>query len=113
MAYSEFTIDRLQDEFGLAIDRADLHASVLEADLPAGLQERIARYLPLVLELGNEKARSELLIAPVLVEFKLLHQDRVSFFTGATFDVDEAAGLNGTCDYLFTRNPVQLLITAP
>ncbi len=114
MAYSDFTIADLKRRFSLTIDESkDLFAHVPEADLPAVLTETLARYLPLALNLSTEKARSELLIAPVLVEFKLLHRDRISLFSGVDFSVDEATGLKGRCDYILARSPEQLALTAP
>ena len=96
MAYSDFTIADLKRRFGLAIEEADdLFGHVAEVDLPAALTDTLARYLPLALNLSTEKARSELVIAPVLVEFKLLHRDRISLFSGVEFSVDEASGLEG------------------
>ena len=53
------------------------------------------------------------MIAPVLIEFKLLHRDRVSLFSGIDFTVDEEAGLKGRCDYILARSPEQLALTAP
>ncbi|MGL4551029.1 MAG: hypothetical protein ACRC33_07570, partial [Gemmataceae bacterium] len=114
MAYSDFTFPVVVSRFGLSVDSAtNLFESVPEADLPPGLADRLTRYLPLALVPSTEKARSELLIAPVLAEFTLLHPDRVGFFSGTTFDVDPEAGLNGRCDYILTRNPLQFAITAP
>ncbi len=65
------------------------------------------------MNLNTEKARSELVIAPILVEFKLLHRERVGLFSGVEFNVDEAAGLKGRCDYILSSNPEQLTLTAP
>ncbi len=114
MAYSDFTLTVVRQRFGLTVNEStDLFAAVPEADLPASLADTLARYLPLALNLSTEKARSELLIAPVLVEFKLDHRDRVSLFSGIDFTVDEAAGLKGRCDYILCRNPEQLTLTAP
>jgi len=114
MAYSDFTLAELKRRFQLGIDEAhDLFAGVAEADLPAVLVGSLARYLPLALNLNTEKARSELVIAPVLVEFKLLHRDRISLFSGVEFSVDEASGLKGRCDYILARSPEQLTLNAP
>jgi hypothetical protein len=77
------------------------------------LADTLARYLPLAVNVNTDKARSELVIAPVLVEFKLLHRDRISLFSGIDFTVDEAAGLKGRCDYILARSPEQLALTAP
>lgn len=114
MAYSDFTLSVVRQRFGLTLNEStDLFAATPEADVPASLADTLARYMPLALNLSTEKARSELLIAPVLVEFKLAHRDRVSLFSGIDFTVDAAAGLNGRCDYILSRNPEQLTLTAP
>jgi hypothetical protein len=114
MAYSDITLAELKGRFGLVVDEAtDLFADTPEAVLPAVLADTLARYLPLAVNVNTEKARSELLIAPILVEFKLLHRDRVALFSGIDFTVDEAAGLEGRCDYILARSPEQLALTAP
>lgn len=114
MPYSDFTIPELKRRFGLVVDEsADLFADVPAAELPPVLADALARYLPLAVNVNTEKARSELVIAPVLVEFKLLYRDRVGLFSGIEFNVDEAAGLKGRCDYILSRNPEQLVLSAP
>ena len=65
------------------------------------------------MNLNTEKARSELLIAPILVEFKPLHPDRISLFSGVEFNVDESAGLEGRCDDILSRSSEQLSLDAP
>ncbi len=114
MAYSDFTLTELKRQFQLVVDETrDLFADTAEADLTPSLADTLTRYLPLALNLTTEKARSELLIAPVLIEFKLLHRDRISLFSGIDFTVDEEAGLKGRCDYILARSPEQLDLTAP
>jgi len=114
MAYSDFTLPELKTRFHLIIDEAtNLFADTAEVDLPTALAATLDRYLPLAVNVNTEKARSELIIAPVLAEFKLLHRDRVSLFSGIEFTVDEAAGLKGRCDYILSRSPEQLALTAP
>ncbi len=114
MAYSDFTLADLRQRFGLTVtEGGDLFAAVPEVELPAGLADNLARYLPLALNLNTEKARSELLIAPVLVELKLRYPDQLSVFSGIDFTVDAAAGLSGRCDYILARSPQQLALTAP
>ncbi len=114
MAYSDFTLADLRQRFGLTVtEGGDLFASVPEVELPPNLASNLARYLPLALNLNTEKARSELLIAPVLVELKLLYPDQLSVFSGIDFTVDAAVGLSGRCDYILARSPQQLALTAP
>jgi len=114
MAYSDFTLPQLKRQFRLEVsESSDLFADVPEVELPAVLAETLARYLPLAVNVNTEKARSELMIAPILVEFKLLHKDRISLFSGIEFTVDEVAGLKGRCDYILALSPEQLALTAP
>lgn len=114
MAYSDFTLAALKSNFQLTVDEdTNLFGDTPEADLPGVLVNALARYLPLAVNVNTEKARSELVIAPVLIEFKLLHHDRVSLFSGIEFTVDDAAGLKGRCDYILSRGPEQLALTAP
>ncbi len=69
--------------------------------------------LPLAIATGSEKARSELVISPVLVELRRLLYRQISLFSGEDFTVDESLGLNGRCDFLISRSPEQLEIEAP
>jgi hypothetical protein len=114
MVYSDFTIAELKSRFQLVIDESsNLFAAAPEVDPPPVLADTLARYLPLAVNLNTEKARSELVITPILADFKLLHRDRISLFSGIEFNVDEAAGLKGRCDYILARSPEQLALTAP
>jgi hypothetical protein len=59
------------------------------------------------------KSRSELLIAPILVELRKLAQHQVSLFSGIDFSVDPGQGLNGVCDFMVSQSPEQLFVSAP
>ncbi|WP_395137750.1 hypothetical protein [Armatimonas sp.] len=114
MAYSDFTLPELKKRFLLTVDeQTNLFSEVPSQELPATLADILRRYLPLALNLNTEKARSELIIAPFLTEFKLLYWDRVSLFSGVEFNVDDANGLRGRCDFVLSENPEQLVLTAP
>ncbi|MBW3587641.1 MAG: hypothetical protein KY448_17910, partial [Cyanobacteria bacterium 0813] len=77
------------------------------------LQETLQFNLPLALEINSEKARSELIVAPILVEIKKLLPQRMSLFSGREFNVDAARGLSGYCDFIISRSPEQLVIESP
>ena len=114
MDYSDFTIPQLKQKFDIAIDEeTNLFGDVSAIELPATLTDILRRYLPLALNLNTEKARSEFIIAPLLAEFKLLHRDQLSLFSGIEFNIDEASGLKGRCDYILARSPKQLVLIAP
>ncbi len=69
--------------------------------------------LPVATATGSEKARSELIISPVLLEVRQILQQKISFFSGEDFTVDESQGLNGSCDFLLSRSTELIEIEAP
>jgi hypothetical protein len=114
MAYSEFTLRVLNRQFSLTIDEtADLFGDVPEATLRPQFQAQLDELVPLALAISSEKARSELIIAPVLLELWRMTEQRIGFFSGINFDVDKSQGLDGFCDYILTRTPRQLFVEAP
>lgn len=114
MAYNDFTLAKLRQRFGLTIrESAQLFAATPRAELPAHLATSLERYLPLARNLNTEKAKSELVIAPVLLELKLRYADRLSLFSGLDLPVDATLGLTGRCDFLLARSPGQLDLVAP
>jgi hypothetical protein len=76
-------------------------------------------FLKLTLEINTkrlrntEKAKSEFIIAPILYEIARKNEDKVSFFSGDSFDVDKSLGLNGFCDFLFAKVPESPTIKQP
>lgn len=114
MAYSDFTLKELARQFSLTIDETtDLFADVPETLLRAEFQARLDIMVPLALTTSTEKARSEFIIAPVLLELWLLKNREIGLLSGVEFNIDRAQGLEGVCDYIITRFPEQLFIKAP
>ena len=114
MPYSEFTIDTVQARFGLTI-RDDPAAFAGWPPVVPGalLAETLAETLPLAVAISTEKARSELVVVPVLLEARRRAGRPVSLFSGIDFPVDAASGLTGVCDFLLSLSPGQLTVEAP
>lgn len=113
MAYNTFTLELVKSQFSLTI-----------------INERFCDSLPIVepqpefaivfndlLELAEgartEKAKSELLVTPILAQATKLSGGRVKLFSGEEFNVDQEKGLNGFCDFLFSRSANPYTIDAP
>ncbi len=114
MAYSEFTLRLLKERFGItATDAEDLFAGV--PPLPASdfFHTLLKRHLPIVRGQGTEKARSEMIIAPLLVELREQTGHQIAVFSGVEMSADPAQGLYGFCDFLVSRSPTLLAVTAP
>lgn len=107
-------MEKLVEDFSLTTDeQSDLFGAVHEVDVAAPLAATLAENIPLALAIGTEKARSEMIVVPILIELRRLCDRQISLFSGMDLDVDPERGLNGTCDYLLSRSPEQLFIRAP
>ena len=114
MAYSSFTSARLQAEYNLEFtEQAALFADASPVPISDLLREFLRRRTVVALRSSSEKARSELIIMPILMDAYEMMQGRVNIFSGVDFNVDEARGLAGYCDYLFSLPPLQREIQAP
>ncbi|MBE9065452.1 hypothetical protein IQ260_02160 [Leptolyngbya cf. ectocarpi LEGE 11479] len=114
MAYSDFTLRKVKDTFSLKLVETGSFLTGFAPVQPSDyLQQTLARNLAMAIAVGTEKARSELLISPILVEVRERLQRRVSLFSGTDFTVDASVGLNGICDFLLSQSQEQLLIEAP
>ena len=114
MAYSDFTFREAVKRFELTvIEQEDLFAPITERVVSEFLRATLAENVPLALAIQTEKARSELIIAPILVEVRRILDRRISLFSGVDFTVDVSQGLNGICDYLISQSKEQFYIQAP
>ncbi|NER27236.1 MAG: hypothetical protein F6J89_06260 [Symploca sp. SIO1C4] len=114
MAYSDFTLAKVIKTFELTIsEKVDIFPEAPEFNSSDFLQETLDYNLPLALAINTEKSRSEMIITPILIELKRYLPQPISLFSGVDFTVDASQGLNGTCDFLISRSPEQLLINAP
>jgi hypothetical protein len=115
MPYSQFTtIGKVKMAFGLTVLEGDRFLPEIEPLPPSEmLLNYLAESLPIVSTSGSEKARSEGIIYPVLLEVRRLLERRMNLFSGESFDVDESVGLNGQCDFLITRSIEILEISSP
>jgi len=114
VSYSDFTLRRVKKEFNLTIVEEATFIKFVQPQQPSPfLTNFLDKYLPLALALNTEKARSEMLICPILLEVKDIFEPKISLFSGSDFTVDQSVGLNGVCDFLISLSPEQLFIDAP
>ncbi len=115
MPYSKFTsLSQVEAAFGLTLsERERLFVNVLPLKPSSALSADLKEYLPLANAVNTEKARSELLIAPILLEIRRHYAGQVGFFSGTEFSVDPEAGLSGYCDYILTASTDLYEVRAP
>lgn len=113
MAYNKFKkLAQLQNQLGIN----DIQMSFLPTELPTF---KVTQHLLDDLNeakseaLGTEKAKSELIITPILKELRRHRPLSFKYFLGFEFDVDSKLGLNGYCDFILSAEAQKLEITAP
>jgi hypothetical protein len=109
-SYSQFTAQDIRN-LGISVEKGSIFGSIAAENPSAWLLETLSfnRQLPL----SSEKARSELLITPVLVELKRKNPLNFTFFSGYQFDVDKKQGLKGFCDFIISRKHNAVFVESP
>ncbi|GAB4196369.1 MAG: hypothetical protein Fur006_43760 [Coleofasciculaceae cyanobacterium] len=115
MAYSDFTtLTKVREAFGLTIEESiDLFTDSPEVLPSSHLQATLNENVFLATAINTEKARAELIIAPVLLEVRRILNFQIGFFSGSEFNVDVQAGLSGYCDYILTASKESYEIRTP
>lgn len=114
MGYENFTLEDVKQKLGVkVVEREGLFSDVPPIAPSPWLEEALREGAPLALAVSTEKARSEWIIAPILLEVRRLRRGSISLFSGASFNVDDARGLAGFCDWIVARSAEQLIIEAP
>ncbi|PZV21151.1 MAG: hypothetical protein DCF12_21770 [Snowella sp.] len=115
MSYSQFTtLEMIESNFDIKIaDKVGIFDQIPESEYSDFLGQTLQDNIALALAINTEKARSELIVTPILVELRKHFNYQISFFSGKEFNIDPEKGLNGFCDFLISRSPEQLLIKTP
>lgn len=114
MAYSDFTLNDIKEKLQITVDEDhDLFSDAGEVAPSAWLTQSLEYMLPLALAISTEKARSEMIIVPALVELRKRAKKKISLFSGINFNVEPTIGLTGYCDFIISRSPEQLALSAP
>ncbi|MBD1215362.1 MAG: hypothetical protein ACK4ZH_14405 [Dolichospermum sp.] len=114
MAYSDFTLERITKIFGINIEeRTNVFTAFDQLTVDAFFIKYLQNNIPLAQAISTEKAKSEMIIAPVLIEVRRLLNNKISLFSGIDFNVNIEQGLNGFCDFLISLSSQQLYVTSP
>jgi len=109
-SYSAITLDYVHEYFDLAIQMRDLFT--VEPITPGNfLQTALQRAKNITL--FSEKARSEFLIAPVLLEVHEYLHGGINIYSGIRFDVSPEEGLQGICDFIVSKSAPTPIVQAP
>jgi hypothetical protein len=114
MAYSDFKLSEIIQNFGLTLNEVSgLFGDILEEECSDLLTTILKDNIDLAVAINTEKARSEMIISPILLEVRRKLNYEISLFSGVDFNVDNQQGLNGFCDFLISLSKEQLFVRAP
>lgn len=114
MPYNAFTLARVQTDFGVTVETGvDLFGAIPRVSPDPVVITILDRFRGLAAAIGTEKAKSELIIVPLLSEVWRVGANRVALFSGVTFNVDPEADLAGVCDFILGLPPQLDFVTAP
>ena len=114
MAYVDFDLKTAVDTFSLIEERnVDLFKAIEPVAPSPVLAGLLDEFTPIALAINTEKARSEFLIAPILVEVKRRSTPPVNVLPGVALDVDRSRGLTGYCDFLIARSDEIFYLKGP
>ncbi|MBC8137350.1 MAG: hypothetical protein H8F28_15830 [Fibrella sp.] len=114
MPYNDFTYPSVLTDFSLGLVEGAIFATeAAPLTLAPEFLQRITASATLAQAISTEKARSEFIIAPILLELRLLTTKPFGLFSGVELRADAKAGLTGICDFLITRQPLQTVVRTP
>ncbi|MEM7534223.1 MAG: hypothetical protein AAF639_18730 [Chloroflexota bacterium] len=114
MAYSDFkTIAEIENKFSVTVSPLSFLNQVAEVECNPYFHENLQEAIRLAVNINTEKARSELIIMPVMFEARKMVNNQISLFSGVDFTVDTDAGLNGYCDFIVSNSPDQMSVRSP
>lgn len=111
MTYSDFTLDTVMQTFAMSIAQQHLFANATPVPASSWLQETLQKGMQLALM--SEKARSEFIVAPVLLSAREMANNVFSIYSGQRFDIAPDKGLSGECDFILAHTPPLPLLQAP
>ena len=111
MTYSDFDLSKIRKSFEVDIVAEALFENTESVALTDWLKEAIDKGLQLALL--SEKARSELIIMPILLTSRELNHNTFTIYSGQRLDIDPAQGLVGECDFILTKSPPLPMLQSP
>lgn len=102
MAYGDFTLDEIELKFGVR-NKVERIFEEFQSVMPS---ENLLEALQSAAELPvrSEKARSESIVYPILLEMRNRNHKFFTIHSGDNLDVDKEKGLVGQCDFILAKD---------
>ncbi len=113
MAYGDFKFEQVIEKFSLSLVERDLFKSAADIHPSQWLIETLAKGRRFALTASTEKAKSEFIIAPTLLEVEGNYPNQIAIYSGKNLEVNIADGLSGECDFIIGKGSVSAIIGTP
>ncbi|MGC1309965.1 MAG: hypothetical protein WA885_22285 [Phormidesmis sp.] len=113
MVYGDFSLAQVKKTFGLTESSVYLFPAVGAIAPSDWLQETLKYSLKLALTSSSKKARSEFMIAPLLIELERRNPGNLFIYSGENLDVDGQRGLREECDFILSKGSISLTMQTP
>jgi hypothetical protein len=109
MAYSDFSLEDLESKFGIKNQTANLFDEISRIKPSQHLENALslARELPV----RSEKAKSEMIILPILLELRSINSKYFTIYSGENLNIDDQ--LKGECDFILAKDVNSFTINYP
>lgn len=113
MSYRDFSLAKIKKDFALIEQKHSLFPNMQPIKPSDWLSQALEIGLELALSSSSEKARSEFIIAPILIEMERRADKRFAIYSGEKLDVDAAKGLVGECDFILSKGIMSYELQPP
>jgi hypothetical protein len=113
VAFRDFSFPDVRQALGLTLREADFTSAISPITPREEFSAQVRDGVGLAIAVNTEKARSEFVIAVVLMELRRSLDGSFGLFSGTELNVDPSRGLNGVCDFILTKSPTQIILSAP
>lgn len=102
MAYTDFTLKHLHKKFGISNKIALLFPKLAPIEPSDWLKDMLQKAS--LLPLRSEKAKSEMIVFPILLELRNRNDNFITIYSGDNLNADDENGLKGECDFIITKD---------
>ncbi len=101
MLYKDFTLDTIEEKFDVSNQVVPLFKDIKKVEPSDWLKKALetAQELPI----RSEKAKSESIVFPILVELRNKNEKYFTIHSGDTLTANAEVGLDGECDFILAK----------
>lgn len=111
MAYSDFTLATLAEQFGISTRRVSIFSKITPVETGTIVTEALEDLK--TLQIRSEKAKSEWIVVPILRELRKRNDQYFTIYSGEILNADKENGLLGECDFILAKDTQTVDINYP